>query len=82
MPALSVSCQITKRQIQSVDFVRAFALSGPPDGSLRERLRFNSNSVAESRFEIAAQKANPRAGIEISDHKHITLPPFNARARV
>ena len=57
MPALSVSCQITKRQIQSVDFVRAFALSGPPDGSLRERLRFNSNGVAESRFEIVNRAA-------------------------
>ena len=68
MPALSVSCQITKRQIQSVDFVRAFALSGPPDGSLRERLRFNSNSVAESRFEIVngvVENVTRRADISI-----------------
>ena len=44
-------CQITK-QIQSVDLVLPCALSGRPVGLDANDCTFNSNIVAESRFEI------------------------------
>jgi hypothetical protein len=39
MQAVSVPRQITKRKIQSVDFVQGLRVKRSPYGSLRERLR-------------------------------------------
>ena len=56
MPALSVPCQITKL-IQSVDFVLPCASSGRLMGLDANACTFNSNTVAESRFEIVNRAA-------------------------
>ena len=53
MQALSVSRQITKRKIQSVDFVQGLRVERSPlMGLYANDCTFNSNTVAESRFEI------------------------------
>jgi hypothetical protein len=57
MQALSVSCQTTKRQIQSVDFVLPCASGGRLMGLYANDCTFNGNTVAESRFEIVNRAA-------------------------
>jgi hypothetical protein len=57
MQPLSVPRQITKRKIQSVDFVQVCTSSGRPMGLYANDCAFNGDTVAESRFEIA----NPAA---------------------
>jgi hypothetical protein len=51
IPALSMSCQVTK-QIPSVDFVLPCAPSGRLIGLYADDCTFNSDTVAESGFEI------------------------------
>jgi hypothetical protein len=52
MLALSGPRQITKRKIQSVDFVQGLRVKRSPYGPLR-----NGDTVAESRFEIVNRAA-------------------------
>jgi hypothetical protein len=52
MQPLSVPSQITKRKIQSVDFVQVCASSGRPMGLYANDYAFNGDTVAKSRFEI------------------------------
>jgi hypothetical protein len=52
MQAVSVPREITKRKIQSVDFVQACAARGRPMGLNANECAFNGDTVAESRFEI------------------------------
>jgi hypothetical protein len=49
--------QITKRKIQSVDFVQVCASSGRPMGLYANDCAFNGDTVAESRFEIVNRVA-------------------------
>jgi hypothetical protein len=57
MQAVSVPRQITKRQIQSVDFVQGCASSGRLMGLHANASTFNSSSIAVSRFEIVNRAA-------------------------
>jgi hypothetical protein len=57
MQPLNVPRQITKRKIQSVDFVQGLRVKRSPYGPLRERFAFNGDTVAESRFEIVNRAA-------------------------
>ena len=56
--ALSVPRQITKRKIQSVDFVQGLRVKRSPYGDLYANdCTFNGDTVAESRFEIVNRAA-------------------------
>ena len=55
--ALSVPRQITKRKIQSVDFVQGFARQASSMGLDANDCAFNGDTVAESRFEIVNRVA-------------------------
>ena len=58
MQALSMPRQITKRKIQSVDFVQGLRVNRSPYGGLYANdCTFNGNTVAESRFEIVNRAA-------------------------
>ena len=57
MQPLSVPPQITKRMIQSVDFVQVCASSGRPMGLEANDCAFDGDTVAESRFEIVNRVA-------------------------
>jgi hypothetical protein len=57
MQPLSVPRQITKRKIQSVDFVQVCASSGRPMGLYANDCAFNGDTIAESRFEIVNRVA-------------------------
>ena len=57
MQAVSMPRQITKRKIQSVDFVQVCASSGRPMGLYANDCAFNGDTVAESRFEIVNRVA-------------------------
>ena len=58
MQPLSVPRQITKRKIQSVDFVQGLRVKRSPYGGLYANdCTFNGDTVAESRFEIVNRAA-------------------------
>jgi hypothetical protein len=57
MQAVSMPRQITKRKIQSVDFVQVCASSGRPMGLYANNSAFDGDTVAESRFEIVNRAA-------------------------
>jgi hypothetical protein len=58
MQALSVPRQITKRKIQSVDFLHGLRVERSPYGGLYANdCTFNGNIVAESCFEIVNRAA-------------------------
>jgi hypothetical protein len=58
MQALSVSRQITKRKIDSVDFVQGLRVKRSPYAGLDANdYTFDSNSIAESRFEVVNRAA-------------------------
>ena len=57
MQPFSVPRQITKRKIQSVDFVQGCASSGRPMGLYANDCALNTDTVAESRFEIVNRVA-------------------------
>ena len=58
LPAVSMPRQITKRKIQSVDFVQGLRAKRSPYGGLTRTIStFNGDTVAESRFEIVNRAA-------------------------
>ena len=58
LPAVSMPRQITKRKIQSVDFVQGLRAKRSPYGGLYANdFTFNGDTVAESRFEIVNRAA-------------------------
>jgi len=58
MQAVSMPRQITKRKIQSVDFVQGLRVKRSPYGGLyANHCTFNGDTVAESRFEIVNRVA-------------------------
>ena len=58
MQAVSRPRQITKRKIQSVDFVQGLRVKRSPNrGLYANDCTFNGNTVAESRFEIVNRAA-------------------------
>ena len=57
MQAVSMPRQITKRKIQSVDFVQVCASSGRLVGLDANDCSFNTSTVAETRFEIVNRDA-------------------------
>ena len=58
MQAVSMPRQITKRKIQSVDFVQGLRVKRSPYGALYANdCTFNGDTVAESRFEIVNRAA-------------------------
>jgi hypothetical protein len=57
MQAVSMPRQITKRKIQSVDFVQVCASSDRPMGLYANDCAVNGDTVAESRFEIVNRAA-------------------------
>ena len=64
----SVPRQITKRKIQSVDFVQVCAASGRRVGLYANDCAFKGDTVAESRFEIVngvVENVTRRADISI-----------------